>query len=142
MKIAALDGFETQSLPQAALNSDYDYAKDHYWSAANADLIPQCVVFPTCAEDVSNIISIINDYDDVKFAVKSGGHNPNVGWSCTDGGILIAMSSMANTTVSDDRNLAHVGPGSRWSGVMGALEPYDLATVGGRLGESLISLPI
>lgn len=139
-EIEDLNAFETQTLPFASLDYDFNHAKNHYWSAANADLTPYCVVFPTCAKDISNIVSIINKYDDVRFAVKSGGHNPNVGFSSVNQGILIALSSMADTTLSDDGKLAYVGPGSRWSAVEEALSSHNLAVIGGRIGEFLLPI--
>lgn len=74
-EIAALKTFETQTYQGASslLNHDYEYAKHHYWNAANGDLNPACVVFPTSAQDVSEIVEIITKYDGVKFAVKGGG---------------------------------------------------------------------
>ncbi|TVY32148.1 putative FAD-linked oxidoreductase, partial [Lachnellula subtilissima] len=126
---------ETLSLSSDALNPDYVTAKNHYWSAANADLSPACAVFPTSAEDVSTIVSALLQYPDVTFAVKSGGHNPNVGWSSVDGGVLIVMSNLGNTTFNPADNTADVGPGARWKDVIEALEPYGVAVVSGRLGD-------
>jgi FAD/FMN-containing dehydrogenase len=119
-----------------ALNSDYVDAKDHYWSAANADLSPACAVFPTSTEEVSQVVSTLLKYPDVTFAVKSGGHNPNVGWSSVDGAVLISLNQyLGNTTFNADENTADVGPGARWEDVIGALEPYNVAVVSGRLGK-------
>jgi len=132
----SVSSIETLSLSSDALNSDYVTAKDHYWSAANADLSPACAVFPTSAEDVSTIVSALLQYPDVTFAVKSGGHNPNVGWSSVDGGVLIVMSNLGNTTFNPGDNTANVGPGARWKDVIGALEPYGVAVVSGRLGKT------
>lgn len=126
---------ETQSYPLGLLESDYLEAKDHYWSAANADNTPACVVFPSSAEEVSEIVSILLDYPNVNFAVKSGGHNPNVGYSSVDGGVLISMrSNLSNTTISADSSIAYVHPGARWSEAVTALEPYGVSVVGGRIG--------
>jgi len=121
-----------------ALLPTYVDAQSHYWSAANADLHPACIVFPTTAEEVSQIVATIDNYPDVNFAVKSGGHNPNVGYSSTDGGILISMSNLAATVVSQDLKTADVGPGARWVSVVEALKPYNLGMVSGRLGKFII----
>jgi len=126
---------ETQLYPGDALNADYVTAKDHYWSAANADPTPACVVFPTNANEVSAVVKVLQSYTDVNFAMKSGGHNPNVGWSSTDGGVLISFSKLANTTYNAETQTADIGPGSRWSEAISALEPYNVAVVGGRIGQ-------
>jgi hypothetical protein len=67
---------ETISYPEGLGDYDYNYAKSHYWSAANGDLTPACVVFPTNAEEVAAVVTVLQDYTDVNFAMKSGGHNP------------------------------------------------------------------
>jgi hypothetical protein len=131
-------GAKTQTVPAALFNSDYLTAKNHYWSAANGDSTPACVVFPSTAKEVSAIVSVLLKYPDVKFAVKSGGHNPNVGWASVDGGVLISMSSLATTTLSDDGLTADIGPGSRWGAVIDTLTPFNLTVVGGRIGTSPI----
>lgn len=66
--------------------------------------------------------------------VLTGCSNANVGFSSTDG-VLIAMSSIATTTLSDDKTIAHVGSGSRWEAVELALKPHGLMAVGGRIGK-------
>lgn len=126
---------ETLSYPASSLDYDYVTAKTHYWSAANGDLTPACVVFPTTATEVSDVVKVLQNYTDVGFAMKSGGHNPNVGFSSTDGGVLISFSKLATTTYNADTQTADIGPGSRWSEAITALEPYNVAVVGGRIGE-------
>ena len=62
------------------------------------------------------------------------GHNPNVGFSSTKDGVLIATHEFMATTTLDSNNLAHVGPGNRWIDVAKALQPSNRAVVSGRLG--------
>lgn len=126
---------ETQIWPLALTNPDYADAKNHYYSAANADLTPACAVFPTSAAEVSYVIKVLLKYPTVPFAVKGGGHNPNVGFSSTNWGVLITFSKDAATEVSANNATVVIGPGARWGQVITALEPYDLAVVGGRLGK-------
>ena len=47
--------------------------------------------FPTSTDMVSAAVKLLNNYTDVPFAMKSGGHNPNVGFSSVSGGLLIAF---------------------------------------------------
>lgn len=105
-----------------------------YWSQACANIVPTCIVFPTETQQVSDIVRILNDYPDVGFAVKSGGHNSNTGLSSVQGGVLIALSEMAATTISDDLASADVQPGARWASVATTLDEYGKTVVGGRLG--------
>lgn len=126
----------THTLPSALLSPAYLEAKNHYWSAANADLTPACVVEPSSAEDVSKIVKILLEYPDVGFAMKSGGHNPNVNWSSTDGGVLISFRpNLQSTTYQPESQTALVGPGARWSEAVEALEPFNQTLIGGRLGK-------
>ncbi|PVH82788.1 FAD-binding domain-containing protein [Cadophora sp. DSE1049] len=134
-EIAAKTHVTIQSWPISQFSADYANAKSHYWSNANADGMPACVVFPTSAQDVSSIIQVLLRYSDVGFATKSGGHNPNVGFASTDGGVLISMSQLSSTTLSPDRKEAYLSPGATWMDAVGALEPYNLTVVGGRVGD-------
>jgi hypothetical protein len=125
----------TLTWPISYSNPDYTYAKDHYWSLANADFTPACVVLPSCATHVSQAVQVLLEYTNVSFAVKSGGHNANVGFSSVDGGVLIYFKNMNETTLSLDETTAEVQPGARWENTIQALEPYNRTVVGGRVGE-------
>ena len=130
----------TLTYPSASLNANYLYATNHYWSSTNQDATPACVVLPTNAEDVSAVIRILLEYPSVPFAVKSGGHNANTGFSSVNGGVLISFQDFDNTVLSSDYRTAEVGPGARWVDAVGALEPYGLTVVGGRLGMFVSNL--
>lgn len=105
-----------------------------YWSGADSDLVPACITFPLNATQTSTIVKVLNNYTDVAFAIKSGGHNTNPGWSSVEGGVLIAFSSNAATTISADYTTADIGPGARWYEVMDSLLPYGKCVPGGRIG--------
>jgi FAD/FMN-containing dehydrogenase len=124
----------TLTYPSGALNANYRYATEHYWSSTNTEATPACVTFPTSAEDVSVVIRILLEYPSVPFAVKSGGHNANTGFSSVDGGVLISFQNLDGTVLSADRETAEVGPGARWMDAAGVLEQDGLTVVGGRLG--------
>jgi hypothetical protein len=128
---------ETGIWPAGLTNPDYEDAKNHYYSAANADLTPACAVFPTSAVEVSYIVKVLLKYPTVPYAVKGWGHNPNVGFLSTNWGVLITFSKDAATNISSDHSTADIGPGARWGEVIGNLTTYNVAVVGGRLGESI-----
>ncbi|KAF4625739.1 hypothetical protein G7Y89_g12424 [Cudoniella acicularis] len=128
-------GTETLTLQADALNPQWINAQSHYWNAGNADLYPACAVFPTSAEEVSQIVSILQNNTGVTFAVKSGGHNPNVGFSSVDGGVLISMSNLSSTVLSQDQTTVDIGPGARWVEVAEALDSSGVTVVSGRLGD-------
>lgn len=121
---------------------------DRNWSQACV-AIPQCIIQPKSADALSVAIRIISVLQ-VKFAVRSGGHSPNPGFSSIDqSGILIDMANLASINLSKDKKVASVGPGARWGDVYAALDPDEAVVIGGRFpdvgvgglilgGESLI----
>jgi FAD/FMN-containing dehydrogenase len=70
------------------LNLAYIEEQTQYWSTSCSALLPSCIVFPKTVEEVSAAIQIIANTTE-RFAVKSGGHSPNNGWSSVNGGPLI-----------------------------------------------------
>ncbi|PIA96174.1 Bifunctional solanapyrone synthase [Cercospora beticola] len=112
----------------------YTQARTSYWSLANADVKPACIFFPKTAQDIQFAVQTLNKYNTAPWAIKGAGHNPNVGFSSTKDGVLIATHEFMATTTLDSNNLAHVGPGNRWIDVAKALQPSNRAVVSGRLG--------
>ncbi|KAK3935413.1 bifunctional solanapyrone synthase [Diplogelasinospora grovesii] len=93
---------------------------------------PACVIKPKSTKNVAATLSIVSRYQ-VKFAVRSGGHSPNPGWSSiSSDGILIDLSRLDQITVSSDNTTVSVGPGQRWGNVLAALDPYGVSVIGGR----------
>lgn len=116
--------------------SAYETEMQNYWNEGLKSDTPNCIVQPESAQEVSTAITLIGqpDYQGVPFTVKSGGHDPNPGHSAIDNGVIIALSQLNGTTYDAANNVAYVKPGGRWSDVIGALDPYDVTVVGGRLG--------
>lgn len=93
---------------------------------------PKCVAQPRDTSEASVLIKIIT-YLQIPFAVRSGGHSPNPGWSSIDSGILIDLSNLNGMSISEDRKVFTVGPGARWGQVYEYLDAYDVTVVGGRI---------
>lgn len=107
-----------------------------YFNAENSDNRAVCGFFPSNAEQVSFAVNTLNAYPSVKFALKSGGHNANLGFSSVDRGVLIAFRPNSQYAIpAPDGKTIDVGPGCKWEDVYTALEPLGRATVGGRLGD-------
>lgn len=118
------------------LESIYDETTDTYWDADNKDDRPACILFPSSAEDVSVAVKALKERPSVPFAIKSGGHQFNRGFSSTDGGVLISFRpNLASISLSEDGETAEVGPGARWQEASEALDPSDKCVVGGRVGN-------
>jgi FAD/FMN-containing dehydrogenase len=108
-------------------------AKDYY-NYALTELKPACITRPTTAQEVSDIVKILNRFPDVKFVVKSGGHSPNAGHSSINDGIIIALAKMKGVEYDKAKNLAYIKPGGQWNDVIGPLDKQGVTVVGGRLG--------
>ncbi|KAL4797195.1 hypothetical protein BDV19DRAFT_359094 [Aspergillus venezuelensis] len=112
--------------------TDYTFQTiDSYWDI-RADLTPACVFVPKTASDVSSAVEILASCD-AKFAVRGGGHMNVPGSNNINGGILLGLNLLTNTSVHEDRNTISVGPGLTWYDVYNALAPYGRAAIGGRM---------
>ncbi|KAH9992264.1 FAD-binding domain-containing protein [Xylariaceae sp. FL0662B] len=93
---------------------------------------PYCIVQPTNTEDVSKVVKVIK-YFGVKFAIRSGGHSPNPGWSSTEGGLLLDLQKIAQISLSTEKKVAIIGPGARWGDVIATLDAQGTSVIGGRI---------
>ncbi|KAG7409332.1 putative FAD-linked oxidoreductase [Fusarium oxysporum f. sp. rapae] len=113
---------------------NYNSQSSGYWSTALREIKPACVVTAKSAEDVSKAVAILNKYPDVKFAAKSGGHDPNPTHATAGDGVLISLNEMVGATYDADKKVAYVKPGGEWNDVISQLNKDGVAIVGGRLG--------
>jgi FAD/FMN-containing dehydrogenase len=68
----------------------------------------------------------------VPFAVKSGGHAINLGFSSTEG-VHISMARFRKIVTHEDSGTVDIGAGLTWTEVYEYLVPKGLNVVGGRL---------
>lgn len=115
------------------LSLSYAHELTDYWSAACSDLHPECMVMPNNALEMSAVITALG-YTQDQFAVKSGGHSPNLGFSSTHGGLLIVTENLDQVVYDPSTQTAVIGPGQTWDEAQGKLEGTGRAVVGGRLG--------
>jgi FAD/FMN-containing dehydrogenase len=112
----------------------YDYETSQYWSTTLRQVKPACIVQPSSAEDVAATVLVLNKYSSVPFAIRSGGHDPNVGHATVQDGVLITMTNLQGAEYDAEKNVAYVKPGGEWNDVIGELEPHGVAIAGGRMG--------
>jgi FAD/FMN-containing dehydrogenase len=105
-----------------------------YYNSGLAELKPACVALPRSAEDAVHVVKVLNRFNDVHFAVKSGGHSPNAGHASVKDGVLISLSNLEGTSLDLAKKEAHIKPGGHWWDVMKTLEGTGHTVVGGRLG--------
>lgn len=86
---------------------------------------------------ITEVTTIVNSLltNDEKFAIKSGGHNPNQNFSSVAGGVLINLKRLTEVTYNQESRTVQVGAGNRWTAVIKALETYNVTVVGGRIGH-------
>lgn len=128
-----LGSLGSKTLSNATL---YRTTRTDYWNGHNGDNRAACAFYPGDAKAVAFAVTKLNQYPSVGFALKSGGHNANLGFSSVNGGVLISFRpNLASTVVSADRQTADVGPGSKWDEAVTECGKYGKAVVGGRLGH-------
>lgn len=104
-----------------------------YWSATEYNT-PACVFVPQNTQQVSFAVTTLT-LSLTKFAVRSGGHMPVVGYnSIGSSGVLLSTSNLTTLALSSDKSTVSVGAGYRWRDVYSYLAPSGLAVVGGRIG--------
>ena len=109
--------------------------QSQYWSTSCSALLPSCIIFPKSTEEVSTIVKILAGTTE-RFAVKSGGHNPNNGFSSVQGGPLIVTEHLDQANVNQATGFIDVGPGNRLDAIAAKLQGSGWTFVGGRIGNT------
>jgi hypothetical protein len=81
---------------------------EHYMSSSTQT--PQCVVEVTGTDDVSSVLKIVGSTR-TPFAVKSGGHASNPGFSSTTG-VHISLAQLKQINLSEDKKTVEIGLGN------------------------------
>ncbi|KAH8731264.1 hypothetical protein GQ44DRAFT_699605 [Phaeosphaeriaceae sp. PMI808] len=117
------------------LNLAYIEEQTQYWSTSCSAMLPSCIIFPKSVQEVSAVVKIIANTTE-RFAIKSGGHNPNNGWSSVAGGPLIALEHLDQANLNPSTGIVDVGPGNRLDGIAAKLQGSGWTFVGGRIGNT------
>ncbi|KAI1098868.1 FAD-binding domain-containing protein [Jackrogersella minutella] len=117
------------------IDLSYIDEQDDYWSTSCSAMKPTCIIFPKDADEVAAIVKVLNNNTE-NFAIKSGGHNPNNGWSSVQGGPLISTQGMKEVILDSETGIARVGPGQRLDSIAAALQGTGWTFVGGRIGNT------
>ena len=95
----------------------------------------RCIVTPSTPYEVGLLLKIIT-FTQAKFAVRSGGHNPNPTWaSIGHDGLLMDLNQLNALKLSQDKKLVSIGPGNRWSNVYEYLNASGIFVAGARVPE-------
>ncbi|KAH6839507.1 hypothetical protein B0I37DRAFT_408919 [Chaetomium sp. MPI-CAGE-AT-0009] len=110
--------------------TDYTAAATQHWFlSSNGDAA--CAVEVGSVEDVSLVLQIVAATR-TPFAVYSGGHASNQGFSST-AGVHITLKRLNQVHLSEDRKIVTLGFGQGWIDVYDALEGSGVNVVGGRV---------
>jgi hypothetical protein len=113
----------------------YVIEQNEYWSESCTLLKPSCIIFPSNAQEVAAVVKILRDTDE-NFAVKSGGHNPNLYWSSVEGGPIISTARLDHVLLDQESGVLSAGPGLRLDGIADSLDGTGWTFVGGRIGNT------
>ncbi|PFH46241.1 hypothetical protein AMATHDRAFT_77754 [Amanita thiersii Skay4041] len=109
------------------------YTEDNeHWTTSSSQA-SACSVEPRTAQDVARIVKILGTTR-TPFAVRSGGHATNPGFSSTPG-VQIAMFRFNEVTYHPESQTAVIGSGLIFDDVYARLEPHNVSVLGGRVSE-------
>ncbi|CAI6228924.1 unnamed protein product [Periconia digitata] len=119
------DIFWPESLTYNALITSYPFLQ--------LRLHPRCIVRPKSAEDVSTAVKILSKHPEVKFAIKGGGHNANVGFNNVDDGVTIDMQSLNQVNIPQ-KGVVTAGAGALSQDVYDVTDRHNISAMVGRVG--------
>lgn len=94
-----------------------------------------CIIQPHNTREVAQAMHIVT-FTKSRFAVRSGGHNPNQGWASVDQtGLLIDTVNLDQIKLSPDNSILSIGPGNRFGAVYKALNGTGRTIIGGRVTD-------
>jgi hypothetical protein len=91
-----------------SLSTNFLVDTEHFMSSSSET--PACVIEVGNAQDVSIVMEIVGSTR-TPFAVKSGGHASNPGFSSTTG-ISISLVRITQVDLSDDKSVVEIGLGN------------------------------
>lgn len=103
-----------------------------YWNARLSDYIPTCAVYPTSAQDVSIALQAVRAAGS-RFAIKTGGHNPNTFFASVESGVLIDLGQMTERTYNNATTIGTFQPGGTFGDLYNYFQQYGRTVVGARL---------
>ncbi|KAG2144148.1 FAD dependent oxidoreductase [Suillus bovinus] len=102
------------------------YTKDNdHWASSNSQF-SACSFEPANAQDLQILAK-----NQTPFAVKSGGHSANPGFSSTPG-VQIALFSFSEVVYDANDQTATIGMGLIWDNVYSELDQYGVTVVGAK----------
>lgn len=107
------------------------YTSNQLRYLASTTQTPGCLFLPTQPNEIANALTLIGQKR-IAFAVSSGRHASNKGFSTTQG-IQIDMKGFQQVKLSSDKSYVDIGSGNIWDNVYQTLEGTGVNIVGGRV---------
>ncbi|KAF8957851.1 hypothetical protein BDZ97DRAFT_1906655 [Flammula alnicola] len=107
------------------------YATDIFHAYSSSSQNATCSVQPGTPQDAATILKIVGNTR-TPYAVKSGGHATNPGWSSTPG-VQITMSRFNGAVYNASTGTAEVGTGQQSEHAYSQLEPFNVSIAAGRV---------
>lgn len=111
----------------------YNSSVSSYFFLEQRQVHPNCIVQPTTAKQVSNIVRKLALCSNIEVAIRSGGHSPNIGFSNTGSGITLDLRGLNLIDLAGDGKTVQVGTGNQWGDVYRKLDPLGKTVVGARV---------
>ncbi|KAI1757659.1 FAD-binding domain-containing protein [Xylaria castorea] len=116
-----------------ARDAQYQSEVELNWSKT-AWLQSACIIRPATTVEVAMAMRVIK-VSGTRFAIRSGGHNPNKRFASIDGsGVLLDLKSLDTIDLGRD-DVLRVGPGQTWDRVYHFVQQKGKSVVGGRHGS-------
>ncbi|KAG7098044.1 hypothetical protein E1B28_000019 [Marasmius oreades] len=112
---------------EALFPGDSQYTESRQAFNQRFNVHPAAIVFPTSAQDVSQIVKI-GAANKLRVVARSGGHSYAAnGLGGQDGALVIDLKKMNKITIDTNTNIAHVEAGNKLGSVAAALNAVGRA---------------
>ncbi|TGO61971.1 hypothetical protein BCON_0023g00290 [Botryotinia convoluta] len=114
-------------------SNDSQYMREEEFNWSETCWLPaSCFILVETTCDVIAALKMIT-YVGAKFAVRSGGYNPNAGFESIDSsGVLLDLRRLNSTSLLEGNEILQRGPGNTWGSLYDFLEGYNISVAGGR----------
>lgn len=110
----------------------YNTSEKSYAYANQQTQKPSCIVQPSSAADVAAAVNVLRKSPHVPFAIRSGGHATNRGFSNIDCSVTLDLRLLNSVKIQADGVVVSVGTGASFGDVYLVLDAAKRSLNGGR----------
>ncbi|KAK8127857.1 hypothetical protein PG984_008965, partial [Apiospora sp. TS-2023a] len=112
-------------------DATYNLSLSSYSYAQEQMMFPACIFQPVTTPDVACAVRALRN-SSAAFAIRSGGHATNPGFSNIGGGVTIDLTTINDVHIHEDGVTVSVGTGATWGDVYRVLDASGRSLNGGR----------